>query len=252
MPAPCAWEKAVIEASELPGGVWLFRGDKAGRNFAVMISEGRALLVDPGLPSAIERFLGDMGAQAVGVAYTGGITVSTGGLEGAIEDAWAGIPAFHPESLREPILLEPLPGWRLVPLGAGPQSRPQSHMAVFQDKARVLLCGDLLPEPSVGVPDLDGGSEAYLEALQKIEALDPKLVVPWRGEPASGKRAITARIENDRSYVNSLVRHVATSSVAGVPLDRLIEVAATLYDDFPHLEAHLENMRVVWQELRGT
>lgn len=235
----------MIEASELPGGVWLFRGDKAGRNFAVVLAEGKALLIDPGLPSAIERFLGDMGAKAVGVVYTSSLPAFTD----ALEDTWAGIPTFHPESLGEPTLLEPLPGLTLVALG-DPQSRPQSRMAVFQGKARVLLCGDLLPEPNAGVPDLSGGSEAYLEALQKIEAMDPKLVVSWRGEPASGKRAIGARIENDRSYVNSLVRHVVTSSVAGVSLDRLIEVAATLYDDFPHLEAHLENMRVVWQEVR--
>lgn len=232
----------LIEAHELPGGVWLFRGDESGRNFCVVLRGHGALLVDPGLSPAIERFLSDMGAMAMGVAYTHG---DTGSVVGATE-AWPGLPVLHPGMFKGSTPIELMPGWQAVPYAAGPHPR----MALFKSKERVLLCGDLLPEPSVGVPNLDGGSEAYMEGLQLIEALDPRQVVPWRGDPATGKRAIKARIENDRSYANSLVRHVATSLGAGVPLDRLMEVACSLYEDFPHLDAHLENMKVVWQELR--
>lgn len=235
----------MIEANELSGGVWLFRGDESGRNFCVVLGERGALLVDPGLPSAIERFLGDMGAEAIAVART---RHDPG--EG-VGGPWAGLPLLLPGMFEEPTPLESMPGWQAVPFtAAGTAARPHLPMSLFQSRERVLLCGDFLPEPVAGVPRLDGGSEAYLESLQLIEALNPKLIVPWRGDPASGKRAIKARIENDRNYVNSLFRHVATASGSGVPLDRLMEVARTLYDDFPHLEAHLENMQAVWRDLR--
>jgi glyoxylase-like metal-dependent hydrolase (beta-lactamase superfamily II) len=139
-----------------------------------------------------------------------------------------------------------IPAWDVLPLAGSP-----SRMALYETSERALLAGDLLPEPSAGVPDLRAGAEPYLESLERIEALDAKLVVPSRGDPATGKRAIKARIENDRSYVYSLTRHVATSAASGIPLDRLLRVAADLYDDFPHLQAHLTNMRHVWDELRS-
>lgn len=230
----------MIEAYELAARVWLFKGDESGRNFCVVLRGPDALLVDPRLPSAIEKFLGDMDAVALALAYT-----QHDPGDGDVK-AWAGLPLLLPSMFQEPTLLGLMQDWQAVPFSSG--TRPR--MALFQGKERVLLCGDLLPEPSAGVPVLAGGSEAYLADLQLVESLDPRLAVPWRGDPATGKRAVKARIENDRNYIHSLLRHVATSSGAGVPLDRLVQVASSLYEDFPYLDAHLDNMRVVWQELR--
>jgi glyoxylase-like metal-dependent hydrolase (beta-lactamase superfamily II) len=139
-----------------------------------------------------------------------------------------------------------MPAWDAIPLFG-----THARMALYETKQRVLLAGDLLPEASVGIPNLSSGIDAYLQALETVEALDARLAIPSRGAPATGKRAIKARIDNDRNYVTSMVRHVGTSAASGIPLDRLLQVAADLYDDFPHLQSHLDNLRYVWDELRG-
>ncbi|HET6261359.1 MAG TPA: hypothetical protein VFG99_03860 [Chloroflexia bacterium] len=238
----------MIEAHEVVPGLWLFRGDASGRNFTVLLGDRGAAVVDPGLPDAVNRFVAEMSAELEAVVLTASVGPSAPAP--AAEEApsaWPTLPLLTPEMFvgRTPLPIS-IPAWDALPLAGAPP-----RMALYETQQRALLAGDLLPEPSVGVPDLHAGAEPYLENLERIEALDPRLVVPSRGEPATGRRAIKARIENDRNYVYSLTRHVATSAASGVALDRLLQVATDLYDDFPHLQAHLANMRHVWDELRS-
>jgi glyoxylase-like metal-dependent hydrolase (beta-lactamase superfamily II) len=212
----------------------------------VLLGASGAVVVDPGLPDAVNRFIDEMGSELEAVVLTGSpqsYDTAPGALEGPA--AWPTLPILAPETFKDrtPLPIS-IPAWDALPLSG---TRPR--MALYETKEHILLAGDLLPEPSVGVPNLAGGTEPYLANLETIEALDPRLVVPIRGDPATGKRAVKARIENDRNYVYSLVRHVGTSAASGIPLDRLLQVATDLYDDFPHLQAHLENMRHVWDEL---
>lgn len=236
----------MIEAHEIVPGLWVFRGDASGRNFTVLLGDAGAVVVDPGLPDAVNRFIAEMDGELEAVV----LTVSPQPYDtpsGALQSptSWPTLPILAPETFidRTPLPIS-IPSWDALPL-----SGTHPRMALYETKERVLIAGDLLPEPSIGVPNLAGGTDPYLANLETIEALDPRLVVPSRGDPATGKRAVKARIENDRNYVYSLVRHVGTSAASGVPLDRLLQVATDLYDDFPHLSAHLENMRRVWDEL---
>ena len=234
----------MIEAHEVVPGLWLFRGDASGRNFVVLLGDQVAVAVDPGLSDAVNRFVAEMGGELEAVVLTGG----TLGGEAEVAASWPSATLLAPETFRDRTPLPvSLPGWEALPLASSTGSR----LALYDAGERVLIAGDLLPEPGVGVPDLGAGVEAYLANLDTLEALDVKLAVTARGEPVAGKRGIKARIENDRNYINSLVRHVGTSLASGVPLDRLLAVAADLYDDFPHIGPHLENMRHVWEELRG-
>ncbi len=238
----------MIEAHEIVPGLWLFRGDESGRNFVVLVDDTGAVVVDPGLPNAVNRFVAEIGGELEAVLLTGSPgSVVPISATGESLSAWPTLPHLPPEMFRDrtPLPIS-VPAWDAIPL-----SGTRARMALYETKERILLAGDMLPEPSVGVPNLAGGVEAYLADLEALESLDPKLVIPSRGAPATGKRAIKARLENDRNYATSLVRHVGTSAAAGIPLDRLLQVAADLYDDFPHLQAHLENMRHVWDELRS-
>jgi glyoxylase-like metal-dependent hydrolase (beta-lactamase superfamily II) len=239
----------LIEAHEIVPGLWLFRGDASGRNFTVLLGDAGAVVVDPGLPDAVTRFIAEMGGELEAIVLTGSLnSYDTQPGAGDGPTSWLTIPILAPETFKDrtPLPIS-MPAWDALPL-----SGTHPRMALYETKERVLIAGDLLPEPSVGVPNLAGGADPYLANLETIEALDPRLVVPSRGEPATGKRAVKARIENDRNYVYSLVRHVGASAASGVPLDRLLQVATDLYDDFPHLSAHLENMRRVWDEIAGT
>ncbi|HEX8227746.1 MAG TPA: MBL fold metallo-hydrolase [Chloroflexia bacterium] len=239
----------MIEAHEVVPGLWLFQGDASGRNFLVLVGDTGAVVVDPGLPDAVNRFVAEMGGDLEAVVLTGSER-SSQHVPGPSESlsAWPTLPLLSPETFtaRTPLPI-PMPAWDAIPLPGTP-----ARMALYETKERVLLAGDILPEPGAGVPNLAGGADAYLQALDTIEALDARLAMSSRGAPATGKRAIKARLDNDRNYVTSLVHHVGTSAASGIPLDRLLQVAADLYDDFPHLQAHLDNMRHVWNELRGS
>ncbi|HEX8221316.1 MAG TPA: hypothetical protein VF914_19160 [Chloroflexia bacterium] len=238
----------MIEAHELVPGLWLFRGDAPGRNFTILLGDTTAVVVDPGLPDAVNRFVAEMNAELEAVTLTAAVVPpASDPVAGEAPSPWPALPLLTPEmfAARTPLPIS-IPAWDALPLAGAPP-----RMALYETRQRALVLGDLLPEPSVGVPDLHAGAEPYLENLERIEALDPRLVVPSRGQPATGKRAIKARIDNDRNYVYSLTRHVATSAASGIPLDRLLKVATDLYDDFPHLPAHLQNMRHVWEELRS-
>ena len=238
----------MIEAHEVVRGLWLFRGDSSGRNFTLLLGDTSAAVVDPGLPDAVNRFVAEMSAALEAVVLTAAVVPpASEPLAEQAPSPWPTLPLLTPEMFvgRTPLPIS-IPAWDAFPLAGAPP-----RMALYETQQRALLPGDLLPEPSIGVPDLHAGAEPYLENLERIEALDPRLIVPARGEPATGRRAIKARIENDRNYVYSLTRHVATSAASGIPLDRLLQVAVDLYDDFPHLQAHLQNMRHVWEELRS-
>jgi glyoxylase-like metal-dependent hydrolase (beta-lactamase superfamily II) len=143
-----------------------------------------------------------------------------------------------------PLPVTPAAGWEVLAL--------RGRLGVYSSRERVLFCGDVLCEPGLGVPALAGGSQDYIDSLAAIEPLNAKLVVPWRGSAARGKRAIRDRIENDRSYIYSLHRHVLTSMVSGVTLERVLQVAADIYSDFPFLSAHLSNIRSVWNEMSNS
>jgi hypothetical protein len=76
-----------------------------------------------------------------------------------------------------------------------------------------------------------------------------KLAVPRHGTAAQGKRDLRERVEQDRNYTLSIVRHVVTSKAANISLERVLHVAAEMYDDFPYLQEHLRNLEEVWAEM---
>jgi len=132
-----------------------------------------------------------------------------------------------------------------VPLNGGNGER----LAVYHPRNKILFSGDMLTDMSVGIPVLAGDSQHYLESLAQFEEFGVKVAVPRRGAVATGKRAVRARIEGDRNYIFSLHRHVMTSLAANLTLERVLSVAGQVYEDFPFLQDHLNNMSYVWEEL---
>jgi glyoxylase-like metal-dependent hydrolase (beta-lactamase superfamily II) len=230
----------LIEGNELSKGVWLLRNTGTGHNMGVLLTPAGAVVVDPGaLPvevNALHAFLEENnstgvlafvftadppdGTEAPGPSYPEAVRI-TPGTEGQLPDT--------------PVR------WETVPLYGG------TRLGVYSKRERILFCGDMLIQASI--PTLTNGAETYLETLEQVEALDAKMLVPAIGMPALGKREVRARIEQDRNYTFSLVRHVVTSLAARVSLDRVTQVAAEVYEDSPYLQAHLANLRLVWQDM---
>jgi glyoxylase-like metal-dependent hydrolase (beta-lactamase superfamily II) len=236
----------LIQPSEIASGVWLFHNAEANTNCALVHTGSRALLIDPdalaGLNWAKPKNLAPVERHALAHGLQIEMVILThAGRAEEMPDLWPDVLHISPATpgLSIPWLL-PLSGWELLPLSA-------NMLGVHSPAQRILFCGDMLS--STLIPYLRGGSRAYLDNLARVQELDLKLVVPLLGSPAQGKRAIRERIDSDRDYIHALQRHITTSLAAGAALDRVIEVARQIYQDFPFLEEHIDNLGYVWHEL---
>ena len=206
---------------EIAPGVWTLYDDAEQYTYGTLLGGGYALLIGPGEPHPLAQFAAQKGAASHEI------------IDLSAQDG--GSALAHPEGV--PLSVT---GWVLVAL-------PGADRAAIQNAAqRIVFCGDLLSD--VRVPPLRFGSREYLDCLDALEKLDPKLLVPARGSPARGKREIRGRIERDRAYIAALLRHVETSRRAGISLDRAQQVARSVYEDYPFVEQHVQNVGFVWDE----
>jgi glyoxylase-like metal-dependent hydrolase (beta-lactamase superfamily II) len=234
----------MIEGTEITQGLWVLQNRDTRGNTGVVLHERGAALIDPGSEQveldAVERFLEENGSPRVEAL------LFTAEPQGAsFEERWPGAVRITPRTLVEaPLLPVSVLGWEVVVLSEG-----ASRVGVYHAGERILFSGDMLR--GHGIPSLAAGAETMLEALEKVEGLKVKLAVPAHGTAAQGKRDLRERVEQDRNYTRSIVRHVVTSKAANISLERVLHVATEMYDDFPYLQEHLRNLEEVWGEMRS-
>jgi hypothetical protein len=233
-----------MKFQELTKDLWVFPGAADGHNSGVVVGARAVLLIDPGGHErdrkAVAAFLTENapGREVQAVVFTSEPPPGAGD--------WPGAHVIGRGAQQNGVSLPDLmPGWELLALGGEGGER----VGAYHAGQKVLFCGEMLAEAQTGIPHLTSDSQGYLDALTRIEEMSARLVVPLRGAPAVGKRAIRARIEGDRNYIHSLLRHVLTTQAANLPLERALEVASEIYEGFPFLQDHLANMRAVWGEL---
>ena len=232
----------MLKFDEKAPGVWVFPSAGDGCNSGVALGERGALLVDitphPTDLDAIRRFLSEMGSEARAIA-------STHTTPEPVAE-WPDALRITPGTPKNGVSLPDITGgWEPIRLKSGAGDK----LIVYHPLKKTLFCGDMLVDMAVGIPILDGDSQGYLDNLLLIEGLGAKLAIPRRGDVAAGKKAVRARIEGDRNYIYSIHRHVMTSLAAQLSLERVLTVAGQVYEDFPHLQDHLANVRYVWSEL---
>jgi hypothetical protein len=242
----------LIEGLEVASGVWVLQHRETERNMGVVLGEGKdskgegvaveTTLVDPGHleveRQALQSFVAEMGGTVKCLLFT-----SEPEYSDMVE--WSQAQFITPTTRGEEQSVTGLAsGWEVQTLSQG------SYIGLYGRKERVLFCGDMLRKGVI--PTLRHGTQNYLDALDAIDGMEVRLALPTWGSEARGKREIKARIEHDRSYAMSVLRHVLTSRAAHVPLERVLEVAAQIYEEYPDLELHLRNIRYAWQEMGGT
>ncbi|MBF6612365.1 MAG: hypothetical protein IVW55_04485 [Chloroflexi bacterium] len=223
----------MIEPVQIASGVLVLQ--VGGYNSGIIPGEGGAMLVDPAVQPGGSDLFERYGNVRV-VVFTGDYPADIVDLSSWPSASHLFPGDFVPSGDRG----LPWAGWDLLPLSG-------RHLLVYSPADRVLFCGDMLPDS--GVPSLTEGSQPYLDALAKVESLEVRLLVPQSGEVAQGKRALQARIEKDKNYIYSLQRHITTSLAARIPLDRALQAAGSVYEDYPFVETHLRNLRSVWDEM---
>jgi hypothetical protein len=229
----------LVRAEELTRGVWVLQGDE-GRNSGLVLSGDEAMLIDPTGSAEelaeVERILDETGQKLTSVVATSNAPAGEAYLT-----RWPGLKRSSPADLAEEIGL--VGGWEATTFG-----RPRVTGAlVYNPRKRVLFSGGALS--GSGIPSLAGGSQGYINALEKARGMQAKAAVPRVGSIAHGARIVRQRIESDLSYMHSLRRHVITCIVAAVPFSRAMTVAESVYEEYPFLQTHLDNLRYVWDEL---
>ena len=228
-----------MTVSELTPGVWVIEGD-TGRNSGLVIGLEGAMLIDPagseGELSAVEQILAEVGRDVTSIILT-----HTPQDEAPSLPRWPGVPLLGPNELAGSVGLAE--GWEALTFG-----RPAASAALLYSRQnQVIFSGSMMP--GEGIPSLAGGSQGYSDALEKVQGIGARFIVPSQGTVARGEQEVGRRIESDLSYIYSLRRHVITSIVAAVPLSRALAVAESIYEDYPFVQTHVANMRFVWEEL---
>jgi glyoxylase-like metal-dependent hydrolase (beta-lactamase superfamily II) len=237
----------MITGVELTQGIWLFHSSEAGRNYGIALSEtGGALLVDPVLKSteaeAVGRFLAEQGRSLHTIVLTAPLRTQDEAADLTILDRWPQAARITPEAVAAPIhVAGPEQGWQVVPL------RPGVHTALYNPGKRILFPGRMLGGGPV--PVLMGESRSYMSALEVVAGMDVKLLVPTSGQPAQGRRAVRQRVQHERQYVSSLRMHIISAILSEATLERVLGAAASVYADYPFVQDHLHNLRIVWHEL---
>ena len=136
-------------------------------------------------------------------------------------------------------------GARRLHLRAWPKAHTDSDLTVFDDSTATLWTGDLLFVQRT--PALDGSIKGWLAALERMNALPAKHVVPGHGPPS---RDLPAALEPQRRYLQALLVGLRQEIADGKPLQAAIrevnpEHSGWLLWD----ETHPRNVARVYQEL---
>jgi glyoxylase-like metal-dependent hydrolase (beta-lactamase superfamily II) len=98
------------------------------------------------------------------------------------------------------------------------------HVSLYEWDERVLLSGDVIGAVVAWYCPSGGGASAYLESLDKIQALDIELILPSHGDAIT---EVDASIESTRSFILSREERILELLAGGSR--SLIELTAELF-----------------------
>ena len=110
-----------------------------------------------------------------------------------------------------------LGGRRVVVAHPGAAHTP-GDLTVWLPEERVLFAGDLLVEDGVTML-VDGNSSVLRAALDRIDRLQPRVIVPGHGRIATAPRVLVA---DTRRYVDSIRATARLAVERGVPMTRML------------------------------
>ena len=110
----------------------------------------------------------------------------------------------------------------------GPAHSPGDLMLWLPDDG-ILFAGDVLVEDGVTMV-IDGSSSALLRALDAIELLHPRIIVPGHGRIVANPQAL---IDSTRSYVTALRAAMRAAVEGGVPMRRAMAPLPPADEDRP-------------------
>jgi hydroxyacylglutathione hydrolase len=270
----------------LIGNLWVQQSALFATNSGVFLSEGQALLIDPGVfpheVDALTAFLAAQGARATAVALT---HAHWDHLLGAARfpaarviahTAYRAVVATHEADLarqvaawqREsdlpggPPFTAPAPdevftdeqdlviGRIALRLTAAPGHTPD-QITIYEPENGALWAADMLSDQEI--PFVGGGLGAYEATLATLAGWDIRALVPGHGAPTDAPAEIAARVAGDRAYLVELRGRVERALAAGYPMTETVAVCSDMQFRYPeaNAEPHRRNVESAYIELGG-
>jgi glyoxylase-like metal-dependent hydrolase (beta-lactamase superfamily II) len=109
-------------------------------------------------------------------------------------------------------------GGRTLVISHPGRAHSAGDLMVWLPQNRILFAGDLLVEDAVTMV-VDGGSTELLRALDGIDSLDPKIIVPGHGAIPRRPKALVTRT---RDYFTGLRAAMRAALEQGLPMGRAL------------------------------
>jgi glyoxylase-like metal-dependent hydrolase (beta-lactamase superfamily II) len=120
-------------------------------------------------------------------------------------------------------------GGRTIVVSHPAAGHTPGDLMVWLPRDRVLFAGDLLVEDGVTMV-VDGSARALEAALDSIDRLSPKIVVPGHGAIPGKPAALVART---RAYITGLATELRGAIERGVPMNRAMAALPSADPDRP-------------------
>ena len=138
----------------------------------------------------------------------------------AVAEQLEGVELVDPHEVYDGDVHELDLGGRRVQLRTWGRAHTRGDQVVFLPQERVLFAGDLVEERCFAIfpwfppDDVDVDGDRWIAVLERLEALEPELVVPGHGG-VGGKEVVTEA----RSYIERLRAETRRLAAAGISAD---------------------------------
>jgi len=125
------------------------------------------------------------------------------------------------------------------------------QVAVYEPVSGTLWASDILSD--VELPLVSDSLAAYDQTLNRLAALDLRVLVPGHGHPTTDPAAIQTRLSEDRAYLGELGQRVARAVRQGLSAAETVTVCADIPYRHPAENAapHRLNVESAYLELGG-
>ena len=271
---------------QLTPSLWIRQSELYQTNSGIFLSDGAALLIDPGIaPHAlrtIAQFVHTQDAEVSGIVLTHGhwdhilgpeqfpgvkiiahaeykkvIQTRKEKLQRQITN-WIkksgrsrSTPFILP--LADKVFMESMElhiGSLFLQLHHAPGHAPD-QLVVYHAKEGTLWAGDMLSE--LEIPLISHSLDAYEATLARLAQLEISTLIPGHGTPTQARAEIEARLQEDRDYLAELRARVTTALQRGASIQETVATGADMNYRHPEANAtyHRWNVESVFTELGG-
>ncbi len=277
-----SWPAAVkVRLMALPE-LWISSSRSMSYNAGVLLVEGRAWLVDPGVfpeeTDAVKRFCEGRRAPVAGVILThyhwdhilgperlpdapviaqaralDVITEHGATIEKQVNQWLKDNDIRHDGGFRVP-RPDRVFGDRLKLAGleliAAPGHAPEA-LVVYEPAAGILWAGDMLSD--IEVPFVMDSLADYIATLNELEELNTRVLVPGHGRATRDQHEAARRLDADLHYLLDLAERVGRAVETGASFEETLNLCADM--KYPHPEfnrgPHRLNVGTAFLELGG-